>query len=136
MNSANWIVYRLSDVVLMKAEALIQISDDEATLKEAFSLVREVFKRSNPYAYQNTTSANDSIDYKQNNTKDAIERLILNERQREFVGEGKRWYDLVRYAQRKGNTVEMLKYLTRKFFKFVFKFLERSSTDSLTTNVR
>jgi len=115
MNSANWIVYRLSDVVLMKAEALIQISDDEATLKEAFSLVREVFKRSNPYAYQNTTSANDSIDYKQNNTKDAIERLILNERQREFVGEGKRWYDLVRYAQRKGNTVEMLKYLTRKF---------------------
>ncbi len=115
MNNANWIVYRLSDVVLMKAEAMVQLSDDEETLKSAFALVREVFKRSNPYAYQNTTSANDSLDFKQNNTRDAMTRLILNERQREFVGEGKRWYDLVRYAQRNGSTVEMLKYLTRKY---------------------
>ena len=42
-------------------------------------------------------------------------QLVMNERQREFVGEGKRWFDLVRYAQRNGSTVEMLKYLTRKY---------------------
>ncbi len=115
MNDANWIVYRLSDVVLMKAEAMVQLSDAEENLAEAFSLVREVFKRSNPYAYQMATSANDSLDFKQNNTRQSMVQLILNERQREFVGEGKRWYDLVRYAQRNGSTVDMLKYLTRKY---------------------
>ena len=114
-NSANWIVYRLSDVVLMKAEALTQLSSDEDNLMEAFSLVREVFKRSNPYAYQNATSSADSLKFDNFSTRENMNSLILNERQREFFGEGKRWYDLVRYAQRDGNTVNMLKFLSRKF---------------------
>ena len=46
---------------------------------------------------------------------DELEGLILTERQREFVGEGKRWYDLVRYALRHGGTSEMLAFLTRKY---------------------
>ena len=114
-NSANWIVYRLSDVVLMKAEALTQVSEDEENLKSAFSLVREVFKRSNPYAYQNATSATDSLNFDNYSTRESMTQLILNERQREFLGEGKRWYDLVRYAQREGSTVNMLKFLSRKY---------------------
>lgn len=114
-NSANWIVYRLSDVVLMKAEALTQVSEDEESLNEPFKLVREVFKRSNPYAYQNATSSGDSLRFDNYSTKESMTQLILNERQREFIGEGKRWYDLVRYAQRDGNTVNMLKFLSRKF---------------------
>lgn len=114
-NSANWIVYRLSDVVLMKAEALTQISTDEESLQEPFSLVREVFKRSNPFAYQNATSSADSLRFDNYSTRESMTQLILNERQREFFGEGKRWYDLVRYAQREGSTVNMLKFLSRKF---------------------
>lgn len=114
-NSANWIVYRLSDVVLMKAEAMTQLSDDEETLKGAFALVRETFKRSNPYAYQNATSATDSLNFDNYSTRESMTQLILNERQREFIGEGKRWYDLVRYAQREGSTVNMLKFLSRKY---------------------
>ena len=114
-NSANWIVYRLSDVVLMKAEALTQLSSDEESLQEPFSLVREVFKRSNPYAYQNATSSADSLRFDNYSSRESMNQLILNERQREFIGEGKRWYDLVRYAQRDGSTVNMLKFLSRKF---------------------
>ncbi len=114
-NNANWIVYRLSDVVLMKAEALAQLYDDEEHLKEAFNLVREVFKRSNPYAYQNATSATDSLNFETFTDKLSMTQLVMNERQREFLGEGKRWFDLVRFAQRNGNTVEMMRYLTRKY---------------------
>lgn len=114
---ANWIVYRLPDIYLMKAEALSQISGDEDNLKTAFSYVREVFKRSNPYAYRpnNSNASKDSLKFDNFNTQEGMERLVLDERQREFIGEGKRWYDLVRYALRRGNTADMLSILTRKY---------------------
>lgn len=114
-NTSNWIVYRLSDVVLMKAEALTMLSSDEANLREAFSLVRTVFKRSNPYAYINRPAATDSLNFESFNSQASLENLVMAERQREFVGEGKRWFDLVRYAQRHGGTSDMLKMLTRKY---------------------
>lgn len=44
-----------------------------------------------------------------------MEKLILVERQREFIGEGKRWYDLVRFALRRGNTADMLAILCKKY---------------------
>ena len=118
---ANFIVYRMSEIFLMKAEALVQRYKDEAEndkkMEEAFSYVREVFKRSNPYAYSpnNTNAKDDSLKMALFTTTDELEGLILTERQREFVGEGKRWYDLVRYALRHGGTSEMLAFLTRKY---------------------
>lgn len=114
---ANWIVYRLSEIYLMKAEAMTQLSDEEDNLKSAFQYVREVFKRSNPYAYRpnNSTASNDSLKFDNFKSQKSMERLVLDERQREFIGEGKRWYDLVRYALRRGSTSEMLPILTRKY---------------------
>lgn len=114
-NTCNWIVYRLSDVVLMKAEALAMLSADETNLRESFSLVREVFRRSNPFAYLNRPASTDSLDFESFNSQAALENLIMAERQREFMGEGKRWFDLVRYAQRHGGTSDMLRLLTRKY---------------------
>lgn len=117
--NSNWIVYRMSEVYLMKAEALTQISEsaDEENLYKAFNYVREVFKRSNPYAYQktNSTAKDDSLKFESFNTPETLEKLVMLERQREFIGEGKRWYDLVRYALRRGRTTEMLDLLTRKY---------------------
>ena len=114
---ANWIVYRLSEIYLMKAEAISQLYSDEENLTEAFNYVREVFKRSNPYAYQanNSTANNDSLKFVNFSTSENMEILVLKERQREFVGEGKRWYDLVRYALRRGSTAEMLDILSHKY---------------------
>ncbi len=112
--NANFIVYRLSDIVLMKAEAMSQVYEDEANLTEAFNLCRLVFKRSNPDAYS-TTAIGDSLTVETFLTQQGIESLVMAERQREFLAEGKRWFDLVRYAQRRGNTEEMLALLTRKF---------------------
>jgi hypothetical protein len=111
---ANWIVYRMSDVFLMKAEAMSQIYEDEVNLTEAFNLCRLTYKRSNPYAYS-TSGTGDSLNIDVFLSPHGIESLVLAERQREFVGEGKRWFDLVRYALRDGNTEAMLNLLTRKF---------------------
>lgn len=115
--NANWIVYRMSEIFLMKAEAMSQLYADEENLMTAFNYVREVFKRSNPYAYEknNSKAATDSLKFTSFATQDDIEKLVLAERQREFIGEGKRWYDLVRYAQRHGNTAPMLDILCRKY---------------------
>lgn len=114
---ANWIVYRLSEVYLMKAEAMSQLYTDEENLMTAFNYVREVFKRSNPYAYMpnNNTASNDSLKFVSFNTPENLEKLVMAERQREFIAEGKRWYDLVRFALRRGNTADMLNMLTRKY---------------------
>lgn len=104
--------------MLMKAEAISQLYSDEEHLKEAFLLCRHIFRRSNPYAYatNNMTAKNDSLVFDNFNTQSNLETLIMTERQREFFGEGKRWFDLVRYAQRKGSTADMLKkFLGRKY---------------------
>ena len=43
-----------------------------------------------------------------------MEDLILQERQRELMFEGKRWYDLVRRSQRDGNTRALVNAALRK----------------------
>ena len=116
-NAANFIVYRLSEIFLMKAEAITQISSSQDDLMNAFNYVKEVYKRSNPYAYYkgNSTAGSDSLKTAMFMTPRAMEYLVMAERQREFLCEGKRWFDLVRFAQRRGNTEDMLALLVRKF---------------------
>ena len=106
---ANWIIYRLSDIMLLKAEALtqkLQEGSDQATIEhnnpilaQAFSLVNAVNKRS--VCQTNLTDTLVASDYL---TKEQMDNLVFRERQRELMFEGKRWYDLVRHARRDGNT--------------------------------
>lgn len=93
----NWIVYRLTDVMLMKAEALVESAandSDVVTLKQAFDLVQVVNKRS---MKKNST---DTLKYENFPGKDNMELLVFNERERELCFEGKRWFDLLRYCYR------------------------------------
>ena len=113
---ANYIVYRISDVLLMKAEAVaclqgyILKADDEEMLKEAFYTVKGVFARSNPMI-----DNADDLKFDVYNSAQSLEALVMRERQREFFAEGKRWFDLVRYALRQGNTSKMLDLLVVKY---------------------
>ena len=94
----NYIVYRLTDVMLMKAEALTALSADDSDirLRQAFNLVQTVNSRS-----KNIESSNDSIHWVAFSTGiTAMEELVLSERLRELAFEGKRWYDLLRYNYR------------------------------------
>ena len=109
--NSNWIFYRMSDVMLMKAEALIQRS--EADRPEAFKLINNVYKRANNIAPETTTG---SLSYETYSTsKEKMEDLLFAERHREFLFEGKRWFDLVRMARRDGKTDRLVSCAIRKY---------------------
>ncbi|MFB6319370.1 RagB/SusD family nutrient uptake outer membrane protein [Saccharicrinis sp. FJH54] len=107
--SPNWIVYRLADITLMKAEALVQLNRGEADLQGAMDMVNETYLRANPEL------SGDSLQLADYNSQDEMEKLVLRERQRELMFEGKRWYDLMRLARRDGDPVRLLNYVVYKF---------------------
>ena len=108
---ANWIIYRLTDVMLMKAEACILKGETE--YETAFTLINAVNKRAHNYT---TSAAKDTLvfnDYRTSQEK--MEQLLLDERNRELMFEGKRWYDLVRIAVRDGNNQRLVSEATKKY---------------------
>jgi hypothetical protein len=111
-NYANWIVYRLTDIMLMKAEALA--FKGEPYYEEAFKLVDAVNRRARNITTPGGAGALKLTDYNTNLSK-MMEDLILQERKREFMFEGKRWYDLERYAIRTGNNNYISKQATVKY---------------------
>lgn len=120
-NGSNWIIYRLSDIMLMKAEALSQKLQEGSTeevvefnkplLDEAFTLVNAVNKRSVCWPLAELKDTLVRNDYKD---KTAMDKLVYQERQRELMYEGKRWYDLVRISRRTGNTSDLVVAALRK----------------------
>jgi starch-binding outer membrane protein, SusD/RagB family len=84
-SSANWIVYRYADVLLMKAEALSQLG----RFDEALDIINEIRLRANMPNISNVSF-----------TAEAFEDIILLERAKELAFEGKRWFDLLRMGRR------------------------------------
>jgi len=82
--SANFIIYRLADVLLMKAEALSQLG----RYNEALDIINEIRER----AGIAPVTVNES--------PAAFEDAILHERALELAYEGKRWFDLLRLGRR------------------------------------
>ena len=121
-NSSNWIIYRLSDIMLLKAEALCQLmrdGSDAATVayndgiaRQAFALANVVNKRS--YCVVDIKSTKDTLDFNNYQTKSALENLVMRERQVELMFEGKRWYDLVRRSMRDGRTDALCEAVSRR----------------------
>lgn len=103
-NSPNWIIYRLSDIMLMKAEALVQLEGEENN-KKAIEMVNATYLRSNE---------GDSIKLANYQNKAELEKLVLRERQRELLFEGKRWFDLVRFARREQSTSTLNDFIDKK----------------------
>lgn len=108
-NKSNWIIYRLTDIMLLKAEALaLQVTTTEGELSESeteklnasFMLCNIVNKRS---LYQQKP-LKDTLVMTDYATKEKVLDLVYDERERELMFEGKRYYDLVRRSMREGNT--------------------------------
>lgn len=86
---ANWIIYRMADVMLMKAEALIRLGGG-TNWTEALAILNQIRTRSNQDELEVNLSDIDTW---------GMLELLLNERDMEMAAEGKRWYDLVRIAK-------------------------------------
>lgn len=106
---ANWIVYRLTDVMLMRAEALIQLGTDEQ-MAEAFELISAVYNRGN--ALKPTDE--DCLKAEDYPSKEDMLDLVLLERNRELLFEGKHWFDWVRFTLREKDNQKMIQAVTTK----------------------
>jgi len=87
----NFIIYRVADVMLMKAEAMILMSNSEESWQTAVDLINEIRVRSrlpviSPVLAE--VSEGDMLEF------------VLYERKMELAAEGKRWYDLLRFGKR------------------------------------
>ena len=132
-HTESWIIYRLPEIMLFRAEAEIELAalldasamptfseqniyhdgltlvgDASELYLDAYNLITAVYNRSNP-------SASSSDVPKQFRNLEAIEKYLMSERQREFLFEGKRYYDLVRQARREGNTNKFSAAISSKF---------------------
>ena len=115
-NFNNWIIYRMTDVMLIKAEALACLSN--SNLKTVKGICNAIHRRSycnyrNSSKIPNTdamtegtignaSGASKPVKAGNNVTVTLSEGImyVMNERQIELIGEGKRWFDLVRLAER------------------------------------
>ena len=132
--NVNWIVYRISDVMLMKAEALaLRNGNDGEDDKEARALVKAVYNRSQMgYVASNNSIVGEvsRADYFETLfDKTTTLNLVLDERQRELAFEGKRWYDLVRVALRDNSTSSQI------FTRFINNKYEGSSTEQYASKM-
>ena len=82
--SANWIIYRYADVLLMKAEALSQTGQYD----EALEIINRIRTRARVAPLELSL------------TPEAFEDAIMAERANELAYEGKRWFDLLRLGRR------------------------------------
>lgn len=128
--STNWPVYRLSDMMTLKAEAMARLGGfglPDYPERDTYRILDELFRRNNPTA--DTVAASSNLfckrlrsykAFKAEDDKDGTGwkkryedygsplKLAFNERQREFLGEGKRWYDIVRECEFRGATKDVL----------------------------
>ena len=101
--------------MLMKAEALVQLAagNDDEKLQEAFKLVQVVNKRS-ILKDKDRIAAADMLSFPTEDAKTKMEEMVMQERQRELLFEGKRWFDLVRRSMRDGNNEYLSRQISNK----------------------
>lgn len=89
----NFIIYRVAEIILIKAEALIMKgSEGSDEWKSAIALINQIRERAMLPILDELTL----LEY----SKLELLDVLLREREVEFIGEAKRWYDLLRIARK------------------------------------
>lgn len=145
VNGMNWVIYRLSEIMLFRAEAEIELAynlggeaadsvDNAAQTTSSkmrkSSVANEGSKLSSPDELKDDAFKLISAVYRRSNPivknqaryapkmpadHDSFTTLLMNERRREFLFEAKRYYDLVRLSRREGNTRAFRSALSTKY---------------------
>lgn len=90
---ANYIIYRVADVMLLKAEALVMRSagKSETDNQQAIDIINQIRKR---------TNLDETIEVNSHSSlADLMVKGVLRERLMELAGEGKAWYDMLRLGR-------------------------------------
>ncbi len=107
-NDANWIFYRVSDMMLIKAEALLYMAGDDLTDERNDSLVHAAYDLIAAVSHRSATGGIDNYGSGSAASRSSLINFLFDERRREFLFEGKRWFDLVRRSRHDGNNTEYL----------------------------
>lgn len=97
----NFIIYRVADVVLMKAEACLLVDGGETSAEnklQAVKLINQIRARA-----ALTEFAEESIEAVSMFTQEELLAEVLQQRKMEFLGEGKIWYDMLRMGRANNN---------------------------------
>ena len=102
-SGADIIIYRAADIYLLLAEALNQMGEYDA----AMSIINDGYH--DPPGWRRVPGIRDRVlltlkGKPGSDIKNSIEDMIMEERAMELAFEGKRWFDLVRVANRRGES--------------------------------
>ena len=100
-SAPNWIVYRLADIYLMKAEALALSGSTAADFDQVATLCNMTYVRAHP-------EGADSLSHQSATDRNSAFTMVMQERRREFAFEGKRWFDLLRQVRREGGPTDAI----------------------------
>lgn len=91
-NDANFIIYRVAEIMMMKAQAEVMLGN----YREAVGLINRLRNRAGLGNYNDIDLSGSDADLQisQLDEQTLLEE-ILNEKELEFFGEGKRWYDVL-----------------------------------------
>lgn len=93
---ANFIIYRVAEIILMKAQAEVMMGN----FKEAVTQINRIRNRAGLGNYADIDLKADDADSQlaQLDEQTLLEQ-ILDQKELEFMGEGKRWYDLLWFGR-------------------------------------
>ena len=117
---ANFIIYRVAEIMMMKAQALTM--KGESSWKEAISLINMIRNRAGLADFKNIdiTASDADTQISQLDELTLLEE-ILDQKEMEFMAEGKRWYDLLWFGRIAGN-------------KYKTQFINKVIEGNVTTN--
>ena len=109
----NFIIYRVSEMKLIKAEALVmrQMGANMADNEEAIRLVNDIRERTNLLDVTLTASSDFS----------SLLEMVMDEKIKEFIAEGKSWYDLLRVG-RYTDPTGGINFITEFFIPYVINY--------------
>jgi hypothetical protein len=108
----NFIIYRMADIYLMKAEALLLVDGLDPTPEhklEAVEMINRIRERAGltdniaAGMYDDPDDLEGALDEVDSYSQEELLQQVLDERKIEFLGEGKIWYDFLRMGRSNNN---------------------------------